>query len=101
MPIHALYPPGPAGRARRLISGLVVSAMAAAAASVLSAHYGASVMLFALLPVMARNFLSVGGACQGGMEFTSRGSCCASVWRCLGCASPPSRCWRWAGSRCG
>ena len=36
----------------------------------LSQHYGAPVMLFALLLGMAMNFLSADGACRPGIEFT-------------------------------
>lgn len=42
------------------------------AASFLSEHYGAPVMLFALLLGMAMNFLSAEGACQPGIEFAGR-----------------------------
>jgi uncharacterized integral membrane protein (TIGR00698 family) len=44
----------------------------AAASTFLSQHYGAPVMLFALILGMAMNFLSVEGACKPGIEFTSR-----------------------------
>jgi uncharacterized integral membrane protein (TIGR00698 family) len=44
----------------------------AAAATFLSEHYGAPVMLFALLLGMAMNFLSGEGACKPGIEFTAR-----------------------------
>ena len=45
----------------------------AAAATFLSQHYGAPVMLFALLLGMAMNFLSAEGPCAPGIEFTARG----------------------------
>src|SRR5690606_33130001 len=38
----------------------------------LSEHYGAPVMLFALLLGMALNFLSAEGKCKAGIEFTAR-----------------------------
>jgi uncharacterized integral membrane protein (TIGR00698 family) len=44
----------------------------AAAATFLSEHYGAPVMLFALLLGMAMNFLSAEGPCAAGIEFTAR-----------------------------
>jgi uncharacterized integral membrane protein (TIGR00698 family) len=44
----------------------------AAAATFLSEHYGAPVMLFALLLGMAMNFLSAEGPCVEGIEFTAR-----------------------------
>jgi len=44
----------------------------AAAASFLSEHYGAPVMLFALLLGMALNFLAGEGVCKAGIEFTAR-----------------------------
>jgi uncharacterized integral membrane protein (TIGR00698 family) len=59
-------------RARELAPGVIVSLIAAAAASFLSEHYGAPVMLFALLLGMALNFLSAEGKCKAGIEFTAR-----------------------------
>jgi len=59
-------------RLRELAPGFVTSAMVAAAASFLSEHYGAPVMLFALLLGMALNFLSADGQCKPGIEFTAR-----------------------------
>ncbi|WP_295803035.1 putative sulfate exporter family transporter [uncultured Microbulbifer sp.] len=52
--------------------GIIASAVVAAAASFLSEHYGAPVMLFALLLGMAMNFLAVDGPCKAGIEFTAR-----------------------------
>ena len=51
--------------------------MLATAAAFLSQHYGAPVMLLALLLGMALNFLSSEGACAPGIEFTVR-----TVLRC-------------------
>ena len=59
-------------RSQLLMPGLIVSAMVAAAATFLSEHYGAPVMLFALLLGMAMNFLSGDGVCKPGIEFTAR-----------------------------
>jgi uncharacterized integral membrane protein (TIGR00698 family) len=59
-------------RARAVLPGFLVSAMVAAAASFLSEHYGAPVMLFALLLGMSLNFLSGEGPCKAGIETTSR-----------------------------
>ncbi|MBA5689241.1 YeiH family protein [Rugamonas apoptosis] len=59
-------------RVRVLAPGFIVSAMVAAAASFLSEHYGAPVMLFALLLGMALNFLSGEGQCKPGIEYTAR-----------------------------
>lgn len=59
-------------RARELVPGFIVSLIVAAAASFLSEHYGAPVMLFALLLGMAMNFLASEGSCKAGIEFTSR-----------------------------
>ncbi len=59
-------------RVRELAPGFAVSAMVAAAASFLSEHYGAPVMLFALLLGMALNFLSADGQCKPGIEYTAR-----------------------------
>lgn len=52
--------------------GLVISAIVAIAALFLADHYGAPVMLFALLLGMAVNFLSQEGRCRPGIEFTAR-----------------------------
>lgn len=59
-------------RARQLVPGLMAAAVVAAAASFLSEHYKAPVMLFALLLGMSMNFLSAEGTCKTGIEFTSR-----------------------------
>jgi uncharacterized integral membrane protein (TIGR00698 family) len=59
-------------RTRELAPGFVVSLIVAAAASFLSEHYGAPVMLFALLLGMALNFLAGEGTCKAGIEFTAR-----------------------------
>jgi len=58
--------------ASRLFPGLAVSAIVAVAAMFLSDHYGAPVMLFALLLGMAVNFLSQEGRCAPGIDFTAR-----------------------------
>lgn len=49
-----------------------MSVVVAAAATFLSEHYKAPVMLFALLLGMAVNFLAVEGQCKPGIEFTAR-----------------------------
>jgi len=59
-------------RTHALVPGFLASGVVAAAASFLSEHYHAPVMLFALLLGMAMNFLSSDGACKPGIEFTSR-----------------------------
>ncbi|HLA31763.1 MAG TPA: putative sulfate exporter family transporter [Pseudomonas sp.] len=59
-------------RVRELAPGFVVSLIVAAAATFLSEHYGAPVMLFALLLGMALNFLAADGKCKAGIEFTAR-----------------------------
>lgn len=59
-------------RSKELLPGFIVSAVVAAAACFLSEHYGAPVMLFALLLGMGLNFLSVDGKCKAGIEFTAR-----------------------------
>ncbi|EJT84390.1 membrane protein [Pseudomonas putida S11] len=59
-------------RIRTLPPGVVVSLIVGAAASFLSEHYAAPVMLFALLLGMALNFLAVDGPCKAGIEFTAR-----------------------------
>jgi len=59
-------------RARDIGPGLIASVVVAAAATFLSEHYHAPVMLFALLLGMAMNFLSGEGACKPGIDFTGR-----------------------------
>ena len=59
-------------RVKHLIPGLIASAVVAAAASFLSEHYHAPVMLFALLLGMSMNFLSGDSACSTGIDFTGR-----------------------------
>ena len=57
-------------RARALFPGVLACGVVAAAATFLSEHYGAPVMLFALLLGMAMNFLSAEGPCAAGVGFT-------------------------------
>ena len=59
-------------QARGLFPGVLACAVVAAAATFLSEHYGAPVMLFALLLGLAMNFLSGEGGCKPGIEFTAR-----------------------------
>ena len=60
-------------RLREVFPGVLACAVVAAAASFLSEHYGAPVMLFALLLGTAMNFLSEeGGPCAAGIEFSAR-----------------------------
>ncbi|MBK9623006.1 MAG: putative sulfate exporter family transporter [Rhodocyclaceae bacterium] len=59
-------------RGQDLLPGLIASAIVAAAASFLSEHYGAPVMLFALLLGMSMNFLATESKCKPGIEFTAR-----------------------------
>ena len=58
--------------ARALFPGLLACGVVAAASTFLSEHYGAPVMLFALLLGMAMNFLSADGPCAPGIEFAAR-----------------------------
>ncbi len=58
--------------AAALAPGLLLSATVAAAASFLGAHYGAPVMLFALLIGMAFNFLHDEGPCRQGVDVAAR-----------------------------
>ena len=58
---------------RTLFPGVLACAVVAAAATFLSQHYGAPVMLFALLLGTAMNFLADdGGPCKPGIEFSAR-----------------------------
>ena len=59
-------------KVQALAPGFSISLVAAAGASFLSEHYGAPVMLFALLLGMGLSFLSVEGRCKAGIEFTAR-----------------------------
>jgi uncharacterized integral membrane protein (TIGR00698 family) len=54
-----------------VLPGLAVSAVVGIAATFLSVHYHASVMLFALLLGMALNFLAEEGRCQAGIQVAS------------------------------
>ena len=58
---------------RTLFPGVLACGVVAAAATFLSQHYGAPVMLFALLLGIAMNFLAdEGGPCKPGIEFSAR-----------------------------
>lgn len=59
-------------RGQALFPGLIASAIVAAAATFLSQHYGAPVMLFALLLGMSMNFLSQEGPCRPGIELAAK-----------------------------
>jgi uncharacterized integral membrane protein (TIGR00698 family) len=60
------------GTLRRIYPGLIVSLTIAVAATWLSAHYKAPLMLYALLLGMAFHFLHEEGACVAGIEFSSK-----------------------------
>lgn len=60
------------GRLRCYLPGLILAFTIAAAATFLSEHYMAPVMLFALLIGMAFNFLSTEDSCKAGIELTSK-----------------------------
>ena len=77
--MEGLPPPGaprPPKTARAVLlatyPGLLVALTIALAATWLSQHYGAPVMLFALLFGMAFHFLHEEGRCVAGIEFTSK-----------------------------
>jgi len=57
---------------RTLVPGVVLCVTVAMAASFLTAHYGAPVMLFALLLGMAFNFVEPAGKFQPGVDFASK-----------------------------
>lgn len=63
---------GHVARLREYAPGLLIAALVALAASWLSEHYRAPVMLFALLLGIAVNFLSQDPRCRPGIEFASR-----------------------------
>lgn len=58
--------------ARSLAGGIMLSLLIAAAATFLSEHYGAPVMLFALLIGMAFHFVSSDDRCAPGIEFSAK-----------------------------
>lgn len=58
--------------AKRIYPGIALAIVIAAAATFLSEHYGAPVMLFALLIGIAFHFLSEDAACGQGIDFASR-----------------------------
>ncbi|MEP6721579.1 MAG: putative sulfate exporter family transporter [Variovorax sp.] len=59
-------------RSRAIFPGVMACVVVAAASTFLSQHYGAPVMLFALILGMAMNFLSGESACKPGIDFTAR-----------------------------
>ena len=65
------WPIAPA-RARSLFPGAMACAVVAAAATFLGDHYGAPVLLFALLIGLGMNFLSSDGPCAPGIEFCAK-----------------------------
>jgi uncharacterized integral membrane protein (TIGR00698 family) len=74
--MEGLPPTAPPRRAvdvvRAVYPGVLVALTIALAATWLSQHYGAPVMLFALLFGMAFHFLHDEGRCVAGIEFTSK-----------------------------
>jgi len=58
-------------RERGLFPGVMACSIVAVAATFLADHYGAPVMLFALLLGIAMNFLSTEGDCVAGIAFTA------------------------------
>jgi uncharacterized integral membrane protein (TIGR00698 family) len=67
----------PLSRAQELFPGVVACCVIAAAATFLSEHYKAPMMLFALLLGIAMNFLATETSCAAGVAFTGR-----TVLRC-------------------
>jgi len=67
----------PMPQVQELVPGIVACGVIAAAATFLSEHYHAPVMVFALLLGIAMNFLSEDGPCAAGIAFTAR-----TVLRC-------------------
>ncbi len=59
-------------RAKAGYRGIVLALMVAASSKFISEHYGAPVMLFALLIGMAFNFMSTDERCAPGIDFASR-----------------------------
>jgi uncharacterized integral membrane protein (TIGR00698 family) len=67
----------PLSRVQELFPGVIACCVIAAAATFLSEHYKAPMMLFALLLGIAMNFLATETSCAAGVAFTSR-----TVLRC-------------------
>ena len=67
----------PLSRAQELFPGVIACCVIAAAATFLSEHYKAPMMLFALLLGIAMNFLATETSCAAGVAFTGR-----TVLRC-------------------
>ncbi|GEQ97826.1 UPF0324 membrane protein [Iodidimonas gelatinilytica] len=63
---------GGVDRFKLFLPGLALCFTIAAAATFLSEHYGAPVMLFALLLGMAFHFLAEDGKCVAGIDFTAK-----------------------------
>lgn len=59
-------------RGRSLLPGISASLVVAIAATFLSQHYGAPLMLFALLLGIGMNFLSLDERCKPGIDFAAR-----------------------------
>lgn len=70
--LAVLRAPAWSGQLRVLAPGLLACGVVAAAATFLAGHYGAPVMLFALLLGMAMAFLSTDSPCGPGIEFAAR-----------------------------
>lgn len=70
--IAALTRAASPARLKALFPGVIACGVVAAAAGFLGEHYGAPVLLFALLLGLAMNFLSGTGPCAPGIEFCSR-----------------------------
>ncbi len=70
--IESTGAPSPLQRATSLYPGAIVSILLALAAFGLAQHYGAPIMLFALLLGMAVNFLGEDKRCGPGIEFCAK-----------------------------
>ena len=70
--VTALGRVGKVDQVRVLFPGVLACGVVSAASTFLSQHYGAPVMLFALLLGMSMNFLSAEGPCAPGIAFTGR-----------------------------
>ncbi|MBQ0929316.1 putative sulfate exporter family transporter [Ideonella sp. 4Y16] len=77
--LNALARAASPAQLRALFPGAMACAVVAAAAGFLGQHYGAPVLLFALLLGLAMNFLAAEGPCGPGIAFCSRGLLRAGV----------------------
>lgn len=83
-------------RVRPLAPGLGLAVILAMAAQFLSDHYGAPVMLMAILLGMPFHFLTEDERTKRGIDFAAK-ALLRTAWRCWGCACR----WTWCATSAG